>query len=69
MQALRFFRLAAITVALIVFVMEQRAAAVEICPMYLVKSCVSEHGVRHTSWTNACLARRDGLHYLHRGAC
>ena len=59
--------IAAITIALPA---SDRAAGSEICPMFLVRSCViNEAGLRHTAWTNPCLAKKKGLRFLHRGAC
>jgi hypothetical protein len=48
----------------------ERAAASEICPMFLVQCCViNRDGLRYTAWTNPCFAKKKGLRVLHRGTC
>ena len=47
-----------------------RAAADEMCPFVLAMYCVAEkNGIKHTAWTNACLAKKQGIKILHPGAC
>ena len=47
-----------------------RANAAGMCPFVGSLFCVVEKtGFKHPAWTNACLAKMQGLKILHPGAC
>ena len=45
-------------------------AAEEACPFWVIEYCVAEKdGTKHIAWTNACLAKKQGIKLIKMGAC
>jgi hypothetical protein len=51
------------------FATADRAEAA-VCPFVMEQYCVKEKGgFKHPAWTNACLAKQQGLRIVNKGLC
>ena len=70
LRAISSIALLAATAAIMTSAPRAARADAAICPYVLMQYCVAEKDKsQHTAWTNTCLAEREGLRLLYKGAC